>query len=269
MTSSTVVGRATSKTQSVSDALSSGTRTARPFSLPSSSGKISPIAVADPVVVGISETLAARALRRSLCGASMSVCVLVMSCSVVISPCRIPIPSWITFTTGARQLVVHDAAVSRSWRSRLVEVVVDADDEVQRARSLTGAATITLRTPCSKYGSSELPRAEPARALEHDLDAELAPRHIAGLGGAAVAERRPVDRQHVAVAVHVLGPAPVDRVERQQMRGGLGVAVELVDVHERELGPVPRRTQRQAPHATEAVDPDPTLIEQPRVARSP
>ena len=43
-----------------------------------------PIAVADPVVVGISETLAARALRRSLWGESISVCVLVMSCSVVI-----------------------------------------------------------------------------------------------------------------------------------------------------------------------------------------
>ena len=116
LTSSTVVGRATSNTQSVSEALSSGTRTARPFSLPSSSGKMSPIAVADPVVVGISEALAARALRRSLCGESISVCVLVMSCRVVICPWRMPIPSWITFTTGARQLVVQDAAVNRSWR---------------------------------------------------------------------------------------------------------------------------------------------------------
>ncbi len=82
--------------------------------MPSSSGKIRPIAVADPVVVGISDTLAARARRRSLCGASTTVCVLVMSCSVVIEPRRIPMPSWITFTIGARQFVVHDAAVRMS-----------------------------------------------------------------------------------------------------------------------------------------------------------
>ena len=98
----------------MSEAFSSGTRTASPFSLPSSSGKISPIAVAEPVVVGISETLAARARRRSLCGASTTACVLVRSCSVVIEPRSIPIPSWITLTTGARQLVVHEAAVTMS-----------------------------------------------------------------------------------------------------------------------------------------------------------
>ena len=73
--------------------------------------------MADPVVVGISDMDAARARRRSLCGASTIVCVLVMSCNVVIEPCRIPIPSWSTFTTGARQLVVQDAAVTMSCTS--------------------------------------------------------------------------------------------------------------------------------------------------------
>ena len=112
-----MVGRATSNTASVSDAFSSGTRTASPSSLPCSSGKISPIAVADPVVVGISDIAAARARRRSLCGASTIVCVFVMSCSVVIEPRSMPMPSWMTLTTGARQFVVHDAAVTTSWRS--------------------------------------------------------------------------------------------------------------------------------------------------------
>ena len=74
---------------------------------------MSAIAVAEPVVVGMSERLLARARRRSLCGASTTVCVLVMSWIVVMTPCRMPMPSWMTFTTGARQLVVHDAAVSR------------------------------------------------------------------------------------------------------------------------------------------------------------
>ena len=85
-------------------------------------------------MVGISERLAARARRRSLCGASTTVWVLVMSCSVVIAPWRMPMPSWITLTTGARQLVVQEAAVSESCALGLVEVVVDADDDVQRAR---------------------------------------------------------------------------------------------------------------------------------------
>jgi uncharacterized membrane protein YhiD involved in acid resistance len=70
------------------------------------------MAVAEPVVVGTSEVSAERARRRSLCGASTTTWVLVTSCSVVISPWRMPSPSWMGFTTGARQLVVHDAAVT-------------------------------------------------------------------------------------------------------------------------------------------------------------
>ena len=64
-------------------------------------------------VVGISDRQAARARRRSLWGASTIVCVFVMSWMVVMTPWRMPMPSWITLTTGARQLVVQEAAVSR------------------------------------------------------------------------------------------------------------------------------------------------------------
>ena len=71
---------------SVSEALASGTRTAWPFSLPVNSGKMAVIALADPVVVGIRLMPQARARRKSLCGASRMVCVLVMSCTVVIEP---------------------------------------------------------------------------------------------------------------------------------------------------------------------------------------
>jgi len=70
------------------------------------------IAVAEPVEVGISELIAARARRRSLCGASTTTWVLVTSCIVVIAPRSMPIDSCSTFTTGARQFVVHDAAVT-------------------------------------------------------------------------------------------------------------------------------------------------------------
>ena len=40
------------------------------------------------------------------------ICVLVTSWIVVIEPCRMPSPSWITFATGARQFVVQLAAVT-------------------------------------------------------------------------------------------------------------------------------------------------------------
>ena len=72
-----------------------------------------PIAVAEPVVVGISDISAERARRRSLCGASTTVWVLVTSWIVVMTPWRIPIFSCTTFTTGARQFVVQEAAVTR------------------------------------------------------------------------------------------------------------------------------------------------------------
>ena len=45
------------------------------------------------------------------------VCVLVMLWMVVIEPCLIPKDSCITFTIGAKQFVVHDAAVTISCRA--------------------------------------------------------------------------------------------------------------------------------------------------------
>ena len=58
-----------------------------------------------------------RARRKSLCGASTTTLVLVGSWIVVIWPWRMPIASCMTLTTGARQLVVQDAAVRMRWRS--------------------------------------------------------------------------------------------------------------------------------------------------------
>ena len=82
---------------------------AKPSSLPLSSGSTSPTAVAAPVVVGIIESAAARARRRSLCGRSSRFWSFVYEWIVVIHPLRMPNRSWITLATGARQLVVHDA----------------------------------------------------------------------------------------------------------------------------------------------------------------
>ena len=70
LTSSTVTSRLTMAVKSVSEPSGVGTRSAKPSSLPASSGSTRPTALAAPVVVGMIESAAARARRRSRCGAS-------------------------------------------------------------------------------------------------------------------------------------------------------------------------------------------------------
>ncbi|MNY40253.1 hypothetical protein D3C86_1749810 [compost metagenome] len=108
------------------------------------------MAVAEPVVVGIRLISEARARRRSVCGWSSRLWVLVRSWMVVIEPWRMPRCWWITLTTGARQLVVQEAAVTmrcragsnRSWLTPMTIFSAPA--------SLTGALTTTRLTPCSR-----------------------------------------------------------------------------------------------------------------------
>ena len=65
-TSSTVVSRAAMKDKSTSDTLTVGTRTAKPSNLPCNSGTTKPTAAAAPVLVGIIDSAAARARRKSV-----------------------------------------------------------------------------------------------------------------------------------------------------------------------------------------------------------
>lgn len=73
------------------------------------------IAVAEPVEVGARFMRPERARRRSAffaLGASMIVCVLVTQWIVVSMPRTMPSFSCTTLTSGPRQLVVHEAAVT-------------------------------------------------------------------------------------------------------------------------------------------------------------
>ena len=70
LTSSTVTGREAVTVRSVIDPVMTGTRSAYPSSLPTSSGITSPSAFAAPVEVGMMLAAAARARRRSLWGPS-------------------------------------------------------------------------------------------------------------------------------------------------------------------------------------------------------
>merc|ERR1719262_1370036 len=89
-----------------------GTRNAIPVSLPFSSGITLPTAFAAPVAEGMMFWEAQRPPRQSFPpreGPSTVSCVAVIACTVVISPSVIPNSSWITFASGARQLVVQEA----------------------------------------------------------------------------------------------------------------------------------------------------------------
>ena len=64
------MGFSATKVRSTTETLGVGTRMAKPSSLPSISGMTSLRALAAPVELGIMESAAARARRRSLCGVS-------------------------------------------------------------------------------------------------------------------------------------------------------------------------------------------------------
>ena len=65
LTSSTLVSRSASNVRSTSEPVGTGARTAKPCSLPLSSGSTRPTAFAAPVEVGTRLIAAARARRRS------------------------------------------------------------------------------------------------------------------------------------------------------------------------------------------------------------
>mmetsp|Transcript_12334 Transcript_12334/g.29886 ORF Transcript_12334/g.29886 Transcript_12334/m.29886 type:complete len:202 (+) Transcript_12334:162-767(+) len=153
LTSSAVVLRETSNTQSVSEPLHSGTRTARPLSLPLRSGKTSAIAVAEPVEVGARLTMPERPRRRScflpVFMESTRVWVPVTLWMVVIMPFSITSFSWITLTTGARQLVVQEAAVTIAMSAVSLSSLTPMTT-LRTEGSLTGADTTTFFTPASR-----------------------------------------------------------------------------------------------------------------------
>src|SRR6185436_20253767 len=107
--SSAVVAFAVRNVRSTSETFGVGTRTELPSNFPFSSGSTRATALAAPVEVGIIERAAARERLKSLCGRSSNCWSFVYEWMVVICADRIPNFSWITFATGARQLVVHEA----------------------------------------------------------------------------------------------------------------------------------------------------------------
>src|SRR6188768_1386810 len=149
LTSSFDVFLSTSTARSTHETFGVGTRMAMPSSLPFSSGITSPTAEAAPVVVGMMESAAARARRRSLCGRSSSCWSLVYEWQVVIHPFLMPKDSCSTLASGARQLVVHDA-LERMWCDLGSYLSSLTPSTTEKSGFFAGAVMMTFFAPAAR-----------------------------------------------------------------------------------------------------------------------
>src|ERR1035437_11096011 len=156
LTSSTVVSREASNVRSVAEPVGIGMRMAYPSSLPLSSGSTSATALAAPVVVGTMLMAAARARRRSLCGASCRFWSCVYAWIVVMRPLTMPRPSLSAFAIGARQFVVQDALemmlwIAGSYLSSLTPMTI------VMSSFFAGAEMRTFLAPASRWALAFVP----------------------------------------------------------------------------------------------------------------
>mmetsp|Transcript_5879 Transcript_5879/g.18544 ORF Transcript_5879/g.18544 Transcript_5879/m.18544 type:complete len:204 (-) Transcript_5879:347-958(-) len=151
------VSRSVVKVRSTTETSGVGTRKAMPVSLPLVTGSTSPTALAAPVVDGMMLHAAARPPRQSFIdGPSTVFCVAVYAWIVVMRPVWMPRPSLSsTCTTGARQLVVHDAfettwcwlVLYSWWLTPMTRVL---------APPLAGAEMMTFLAPALRWPSALL-----------------------------------------------------------------------------------------------------------------
>ena len=137
--------------------------------------------------------MAERARRRSLCGASTTTLVLVG----IVDGRDLPVPD-------ADRLVNHlhhrrEAVGGAGGRGqqpvprRVVELVVDADDDVERGCVLDRRRDDDALHAAIEIGLQLIRLEEFAGAFQHDVAAEIAPGHIARRRGCAEAEALVVD----------------------------------------------------------------------------
>src|SRR5919205_4499730 len=118
-----------------------GTRKDMPVSFLLSSGITLPTALAAPVEDGMMFSRMPRPPRQSLLdGPSTVFCVAVAACTVVIRPRLMPHLSFITFASGARQFVVHEALEMMVWPSYFLSFTPNTNMGVS---SFDGADRIT------------------------------------------------------------------------------------------------------------------------------
>ena len=146
-----------------------------------------------------------------------------------------------TFASGPRQFVVHEAFEMMLCGLGVVLVVVHTEHErdvgIGRGRGdddlLRAGVEVLLRTRAV---------GEEAGRLEHDVDAEVAPRHRGRIALDEQLDLLPRGVQHAVLDDDVARERPERRVEPEQVRHRRGVA-EIVrgdDVEVRLPGPARR-----------------------------
>ena len=114
---------------------------------------------------------------------------------------------------------------------------------------------ITLRAPALEMRGGVRARAEAAGALEHDVDAELAPTEAPpGRRSAKHRDRTSVDDERAVAGLDRAGKRPVDAVVAEQVRERRRVG-EVVDADPLDVGAaLEGGAERAASDAAEAVD---------------
>ena len=149
---------------------------------------------------------------------------------------------------------------------RVVAVVVDADHDVQHVADLHRRGDDHPLRAAVEVALQGLGREELPGALQHQFDAEVAPRDVGRHRMRREAELPFADAdRRFALGCDRLAPAALHRVERQQVRGGRGATLDLVQVHDFQpvararivclpLGRAEGGAQREPADASHAVD---------------
>src|SRR3989344_483769 len=153
-----------STVRSTTDTSEVGTRNAMPVSFLLSSGSTLPTALAAPVEDGMMFSRMPRPPRQSLVdGPSTVFCVAVAACTVVIRPRLMPKLSCSTLATGARQLVVQEAAETMASPAYLVWFTPYTNIGVS---SLDGADCTTFLAPAARcFSQVSLVRNRPVDSI--------------------------------------------------------------------------------------------------------
>ncbi len=168
-------------------------------------------------------------------------------------PCWMPIRSFSTLATGARQLVVHEA-VGDDLVVLAQAFVVDAVNDGEIG-AVAGRRDDHALGPGVEVGGGLVAGGEDAGAFERDVDAQLLVRQFG-----RVLDRGDFDLARAGVdpilaGLHFAGETAVNAVETEQVGVGLDGA-QIVDRHNFEVGApgFDDGAQDVAPDASETVD---------------
>jgi hypothetical protein len=118
-----------------------------------------------------------------------------------------PTSSWITFTMEARSVRRAGRRSEDIVGCRVVAVVVDPKTMFS-APALTGAATMTLRTPRAKVRVELLARVRKRPVHSRTISTPCSSHGTSRVGDAAVGQRLLVDRERLPSAGYVVAKQP-------------------------------------------------------------